>query len=126
MHSFIRVNGREYPAPNVGLGFTVTTAVGGGRNETGVLVGQRVGRDNYKIDNCVWHKMDARTWSSFLQEFERNFYSTVEFPDMVHNCWCTKIMYPGDRSAEPLYLDSETGLPTYFKNCKCNLIDTGK
>lgn len=125
MKPFIKINGRPYPAPDIGLGFTISTAVNAGANERNVVVGQRIGRDRYKIDNCVWFQMDAQTWASFLQEFERNFYAIVEFPDMVHNSWQTKTMYPGDRSAEPLFIGSD-GLPTVYKNCKCNLIDTGR
>lgn len=125
MKAIIKVNGREYPAPNRGLGFTTTTTVSAGRNESNVMVGQRVGRDQYKIDNLQWMFMDASTWASFLQEFERSFYATIEYPDMVHNCWQIKIMYPGDRSAEPFDQGSD-GLPTVYKNCKCNLIDTGR
>lgn len=125
MKAIIKVNGREYPAPNRGLGFTVSTTVTAGRNESNIMVGQRVGKDQQKIDNLQWMFMDAETWASFLQEFERSFYATVEYPDMVHNCWQTKVMYPGDRSAEPIELGAN-GLPTMYKNCKCNLIDTGR
>lgn len=124
MHAFIKINGREYPAPDRGLGFSVSTTVNAGRNELNIAVGQRVGKDLHKIDNCQWKFMDAQTWASFLQEFERSFYATVEYPDMVHNCWITKTMYPGDRSAEPVELDAN-GLPKLYRNCKCNLIDTG-
>lgn len=126
MKAFIRINGNEYPAPNIGLGFTITTTVDSGRNEQNVVVGQRIGRDQYKIDSCVWQFMTAEIWGKLLQEFEKNFFVTVEFPDMVHNTWQTKVMYPGDRSAEPYSIDEQTGLPTVYRNCKCNLIDTGR
>lgn len=126
MHPFIRINGREYPAPDRGLGFTVSTTVNSGRNERNTMIGQRVGRDLHKIDNVVWFRLEAQVWASLLQEFERDFCVTVEFPDMVHNCWQSKKMYPGDRSAQPLFIDKNTGLPTMYKNCKCNLIDTGE
>lgn len=126
VHPFIKINGREYPAPDRGLGFLVSTTVNSGRNEKNVMKGQRVGRDIHKIDNVVWYQLNADTWASLLQEFERDLCVTVEFPDMVHNCWQTKIMYPGDRSAQPLLIDERTGLPSIYKNCKCNLIDTGR
>lgn len=125
MQAFIKINGKEYPAPNIGLGFTVSTAVSSGFNENNVFQGQRVGRDRYKIDNVVWFRMDAKTWASLLQQFEKTFVVEVEFPDMVHNCWQKKKMYPGDRSAEPLYI-GDNGLPTMYKNCKVNLVDTGE
>ena len=125
LQAFIKINGKPYPAPNRGLGFTVSTAVNSARNENNVFQGQRVGRDVHKIDNVVWFQMDAMTWSNLLQEFEKSFVVEVEFPDMVHNCWQKKKMYPGDRSAEPLYVGSD-GLPTTYKNCKCNMVDTGE
>lgn len=126
MEAIIYINGHVYPAPNVGLGFTITTTVDAGRNANNVVVGQRVGRDNDKIDNLVWQFLEASTWSSILQEFETNFYAEIKFPDMVHNAWHTRVMYPGDRTAEPFTVDPETGLPTMYKNCKMNLVDTGR
>lgn len=102
----------------------VTTAVNAARNANNKVVGQKIGRDNYKIDNLEWPYLDAATWASMLQEFDRNFFSTVRFWDMVNNRWRTLTMYPGDRTADVFKLDEE-GKPVAYLNCKINIIDAG-
>ena len=101
-----------------------TTAVDAARNANNKVVGQKIGRDNYKIDNLEWPHLDADTWSSMLQEFDRNFFSTVEFWDVVNNKWRTLTMYCGDRTADVFKIDDE-GKPLEYINCKMNLIDAG-
>lgn len=122
--NFIRVNGRPFPAPKRYPNMVVTTAVDAARNANNKVVGQKIGRDNYKIDNLEWPYLDADTWSSMLQEFDKNYFSTVEFWDVVNNGWRTLIMYCGDRTADVFKLDS-TGKPIAYINCKMNLIDAG-
>lgn len=122
--NFIRVNGRPFPAPKRYPNMVVTTAVDAARNANNKVVGQKIGRDNYKIDNLEWPYLDADTWSSMLQEFDKNYFSTVEFWDVVNNGWRTLIMYCGDRTADVFKLDS-TGRPIAYINCKMNLIDAG-
>ncbi len=123
-NSFITVNGKAFPSPDVGLNFEVATLVNGGKNADGTFVGQKVGRDQYKVDNLQWFSLDAETWSSMLKEFS-NYFVIVKFPDMVNNAWATLLMYPGNRTAEPQEIDSDTGLPSKYKNCKVNIIDCG-
>lgn len=128
------VNGKSFPAPDKGLNFVVATAVNGKKNSKGEMVGQKVGRDQYKIDALQWKHLDASTWAAMLQEFD-NFFVTVRFPDMVHNDWVTLKMYPGDRSAtpnavEPNYLadgsiNPRAWLPKDYIDCKVNIIDCG-
>ena len=48
--SYIAINGYELPPPKRGVRPIVTTVVDAGRNANGAVVGQRVGRDQYKID----------------------------------------------------------------------------
>lgn len=102
------------------------TIVDSGRNANGVVVGQKVGRDQQKLNSLQWAYMDAETWSSLLQEFEDGFFVTVTYPDMVHNTWTTRKMYPGDRTAKPFHLDEDTGLPLDYLDCRVNLIDCGE
>lgn len=122
--SFIKINGTSYPSPSPNPVLTVTTAVNAGRNANNKVVGQKIGRDNYKIDNLKWNVLDRETWSSILKEFDSNFFSTVEFWDMVNNTWKTLTMYPGDRSAE-VYMTDKDGVPLYYINCQVNIIDAG-
>ena len=126
MQNFIRINGNEYPQPSRGLHVQVATIVDSARNANGVVVGQKIGRDQQKLDDLFWAYLPAAVWQSILQEFDKSFYVTVTYPDMVHGGWTTRKMYPGDRDATPLWLSKSTGLPTHYINCKVNLIDCGE
>ena len=122
---FITVNGIVFPFPKRGLTLLTATIVDAARNSNGVTVGQRVGRDQYKLDQMVWPALSAVQWSALLKAFNK-FYVTVRFPDMVNNNWKTLKMYPGDRTAEPYWIDENTGLPMLYINCKVNIIDCGE
>ena len=80
----ITINGREFPAPDVGGNLVVATNVSSGKNANGEFVGQKVGRDQYKFDALQWKFLDAATWSAMLQEFDK-FVVTARIPDMVNN-----------------------------------------
>lgn len=125
MAAIITINGKEFPAPQRGLEFIVSTNVNSGRNANGEVIGQVVGRNQNKANNLVWPFLDAQTWAEMLQEFD-DFFVIATIPDMVHNTWQTIKMYPGDRSAEPYWIDPVTKLPTHYINCKVNIIDCGE
>lgn len=125
MQNYITINGHAYPQPKRGLTNQVATIVDSARNTNGVMVGQKVGRDQVKIDSLEWAYLTATQWSAILKEF-KNFYVTVTYPDMVENTWVTKKMYPGDRSAQPFHINMTTGMPEDYINCKVNLIDVGE
>lgn len=120
----IYINGHPYKNYDIGPGLTVATNVSDGRNALGEFVGQRIGRDQDKIDGLVWTKLDADEWHAIMQEFEE-FVVVVKFPDMTKGGWKTERMYPGNRSATIAAEDQE-GLPTSYKNCKVNLVDCGE
>lgn len=119
----ITINGREFPAPDIGGRLIVSTNVNLGRNALGEFVGQKVGRDLNKFDSLQWKMLDAATWSAMLKEFDK-FVVIARIPDMANNNWTTIRMYPGDRSATPVEFDKD-GLPTVYKECKCNIVDCG-
>lgn len=120
----IYINGHKYPNYDRGPGLTIATNVNKGKNALEEFVGQRVGRDQDKIDGLQWSYLDAATWSSILKEFEE-FVVTVTFPDMKNNCWKTERMYPGNRTAK-VWEENAEGLPTMYKDCKVNLVDCGE
>lgn len=120
----IKINGKSFPRPDVGLNFEVATYVDGGKNANGEFIGQKIGRDQYKIDNLQWYMLSASEWSAMLKEFSK-FVVTVRFPDMVNNQMITLNMYPGNRTAVPMGEVDTNGLPLYYKNCKVNIIDCG-
>ena len=45
---------------------------------------------------------------------------------MQTNSLITLRMYIGDRSATPYFIDTDTDLPTHYKECKFNIIDVGE
>lgn len=122
--AYITVNGYEFPPPKRGVKPTVTTVVDAGRNANGSVVGQRVGRDQYKIDGLEWSWLTAEQWGQILSVLS-HFFVYVTFIDPVTNAPKTVKMYCGDRSAEPYWVD-ENGTPTHYRNCKVNLIDCGE
>lgn len=119
----ILINGKSFPAPDTGMKTVVTTNVSAGRNAFGEFIGDRVGRDLYKLDSLQWKFLSAETWSAILREFG-SFVVLARIPDMVNNTWLTIRMYPGDRTATPCEWGAD-GLPTRYKDCKVNLIDCG-
>jgi hypothetical protein len=124
MAAIITINGVEVPAPKRGLEIIVSTNVNSGRNANGEVIGQKVGRDIYKLNSLEWPWLTAQEWSTILQLFE-GFFAVVKFPDPVHNKMITLKCYPGDRSAKPYWIDSHTKMPTYYTECKVNIIDCG-
>ena len=122
--SYLAINGYELPSPKRGVRPMVATLVDSGRNANGSVVGQRVGRDQYKIDGLEWPWLTAGEWSQILRLLS-NFFVYVTFVDPVSNTKKTIRMYPGDRSAEPYWV-TDSGTPTHYRNCKVNLIDCGE
>ena len=124
-NTFITVNGSRYPYPDCESGMqTQTTLVNGGRNAQGVFIGQRIGRDQSKIE-LQWTIMEAQTWTSLLQQFERKFVSAVEYYDVAKGAVIVRNMYVSDRTTRPFRIDPATGIWLIAKDCKLNLIDTG-
>lgn len=49
--AYLAINGYELPPCKRGVSVVVTTVVDSGRDANGAVVGQRVGRDQYKMKN---------------------------------------------------------------------------
>ena len=122
--AYLAINGYELPPCKRGVKVTVTTVVNSGRDANGAVVGQRVGRDQYKIDGLEWAYLTAEQWEAILQAVS-NFFFYVTFNDPVTNSRKTVKMYCGDRTGEAYWVDG-SGKPTHYINCKVNLIDTGE
>lgn len=110
--AYISVNGYDFPPPKRGAKPTVSTMVDAGRNANGTVVGQRVGRDQYKLDTLEWPWLTAAEWSRMLTVLSA-FFVYVTFPDPVTMKKITIKMYPGDRTAEPYWIDSDGNPITY-------------
>ena len=123
---------RDYtilPHPDDGMEVLVATMSDAGRNANGVIVGQKIGRDIYKLNNLTWKHLEAAEWHAILSLFEPNYFVTVRFPDPLRvGRFVTRRMYPGDRTAQPRFRYDENGKveALFYKGCKVNLIDTGE
>lgn len=125
LNKFILINDQELPPCKRGVDIQVVTTVDSSRNANGVMVGQKIGRDQYKIDGLEWSWLKAGDWQTIL-ELMKDFFFYVTFTDPV-TCNRTKIeCYCGDRSAEPYWLRESDGKVKYYKDCKVNLVDTGR
>lgn len=123
MSSFLIVNRMEFPTPKRGFRTKVVTNVDGGVNALGSVVGQVIGRNQYKLDAMQWDCLSAETWEAMLQAVEP-FYIPVTFEDPQTRQRITITMYPGDRTGEPYFLDEDKKIKMY-RSCQFNLIDTG-
>lgn len=123
MSAFLNVNGLDFPPPRRGFQYIISTTVNAGRNANNAVIGQRVGRDLFKLDAMEWAGLDADTWKAMLQALEP-FYVPVTFEDYRTGQPITVTMYHGDITATPLWLDNNHKV-TQYENCKVNLIDAG-
>ena len=98
--AYLEINGYELPPSKRGVSVVVTTVVDAGRDANGAVVGQRVGRDQYKIDGLEWSWLTAEQWGRILEILSK-FYVYVTFNDPVTNDRKTIKMYCGDRTGEP-------------------------
>ena len=124
LSSFLVVNGVEFPCPRVGFSYIISTTVNAGRNANNAVIGQKIGRDLYKLNNLEWAMLDAETWKNMLAAIEP-FYVPVTFEDYRTGEPITITIYPGDREAKPIFADPQTQVVTKYENCKFNLIDCG-
>lgn len=122
--SYIIINGVPLPDPKRGARIITSTVVDAGRNANGVTVGQVVGNNLTKIDGFEIPWLSAEEWSEVLALFD-NFYVVMTYYDQRTNDKRSIRVYPGDRSAEPYWLD-ENGKPTFYNHCKVNFIATGE
>ena len=126
LSSFLNVNGYDFPPPRRGFSWTISTTVNAGRNANNAVIGDRVGRDLYKLDNMEWVGLTPKQREMMLKAIEP-FYVPVTFEDMKKPGHpITLIMYPGDRSGSPLFVDKLTHMVLQDETLKFNLIDTGR
>ena len=123
MSAFLIVNGVRFPTPKRGFKITVLTNVDSGANALGAVVGQVIGRNQYKLDSMQWEGLDAAVWERMLTALEP-FFIPVTFEDPQTRERRTITMYPGSRSGEPYWLDRDKKIKQY-RNCQLNLVDCG-
>lgn len=124
LSAFLNVNGYDFPCPRDGFNYIISTAVDNGRNANNAVVGQKVGRDIIKLNSMEWAGLEPKVWQAMLKAVEP-FFVSVTIEDYRTGKPMTVTMYPGDRTAEPLFADKKTHEVIKYRNCKFNLIDCG-
>ena len=119
--NFLIVNGVAFPMPLVGVEIIHSQTVDAGRNANNAVIGQKVGRKLWKLNNLQWAMVDPETWK-MMKDALADFYVPVTFTgdDNVRH---TITMYPSDTTGKPMYVEGMSY--TKFENCKFNLIDCG-
>lgn len=112
-----------YPDSDSGLQ-TIATAVNGAFNGLNQFVGQKVGRDRGKVE-LAWKVMDAALWRQILQCFDAHFVVNIQYYDMAAGLK-VRSFYVSDRSARPLNFMEDGMTWKTARDCKLNLIDTGR
>ena len=122
---FVRIGTILVPYPDYESGLqTTTTLVDGGRNQNGVFIGQRIGRDQSKIE-LQWTRMDIAMWTAILKAFDASLGLPVQDYDMAKGAVVGRKMYVNDRTAQPDGFLADGMSWAGARNCKLNLIDTG-
>lgn len=122
LSAFLNVNGYDFPCPRYGFQYIISTIVDSGRNVNGAVVGQKIGRDLFKLNNMQWVGLMPETRRMMLKALEP-FYVSVTFEDYRTGQPITITMYPGDRTGKPLFADKLTHMVTQDEVLSFNLID---
>ena len=122
--SFLNVNGYDYPCPRYGFQYMISTVVDTDRNGNGAVVGQKIGRDLYKLDGLQWVGLYPEQRRMILRSLEP-FFVPVTFEDFRTGKPVTITMYPGDRTGKPLFADKITHMVTRDELLSFHLIDCG-
>ena len=122
LSAFLNVNGYDFPCPRYGFQYIISTIVDSGRNVNGAVVGQKIGRDLFKLNNMQWVGLMPETRRMMLSALEP-FYVPVTFEDYRTGQPITITMYPGDRTGKPLFADKLTHMVTQDEVLSFNLID---
>ena len=120
-NNFLIINGVEMPIPAPGMSIDSAIGVNAGRNANNQVVGQVVGRRQWKINNLSWRGLSESQVNTILAAIEP-FYVPVTFRDPGGTVR-TVTMYPGDTSGKPLSI--KDCKYTLMEELKFNLIDAG-
>lgn len=111
------------PDTTSGLG-TIATLVNSGRNASGVVTAQKIGRDNDK-SSLKWNYLEKEVWEELVRFWDSNFFFNFTYYSPVAGAKITRKCYIGDRTWAPFNVD-QNGDPTAYKDCAANIVDTGE
>lgn len=119
--NFLIINGVQMPIPAPGMTIDSAIGVNAGRNADNQIVGQVVGRRQWKINNLSWNGLTEDQINTIMTALEP-FYVSVTFRDVTGTIR-THTMYPGDTSGKPLSLVNMKY--KLMESFSFNLIDCG-
>lgn len=122
--SYLQFNDQELPSVRKGITVSVNMVTSSARNANGVLVRQKIGRTQYKLENVEWPQLSPEEWESILEIINSGYFD-VTFLNPETNQPITIKMYCDEKTAVPYYVDGN-GRPAFYRNCKINLIDSGE
>ena len=122
--SYLKFNDQELPSVRKGITVSVNMVTSSARNANNVLVKQKIGRTQYKLENVEWAQLSPEQWEEIL-EIVNSGYFNVTFMDPASNLPITIKMFCENKSAVPYYVD-ENNRPAFYRNCKIDLIDSGE
>ena len=122
--SYLKINDHELPPVRKGITVSVNTVTSSARNANNVLVRQKIGRTQYTLDNVEWLQLSPEQWEDIL-EIISNDYFNVTFLNPETNLPITIKMHCEEKSAKPYYVDANDR-PSFYRNCKIKLIDSGE
>lgn len=113
------------PNPDVASGLgTISTLVNSGRNASGVVTAQKIGRDQDKVE-LKWNYLEKELWEQLVKFWDQNFFFNFTFYSPVVGSKITRKCYIGDRTYKPFNVD-QNGDPIAYEDCAANVIDTGE
>lgn len=119
--NFLIINNVRMPIPAPGMTIDSAIAVNAGRNALNQVVGQVVGRRQYKINNLTWRGLTESEIKTIMDALEP-FFVKVTFRDVTGEI-ITRTMYPGDTSGKPIAIRNMAY--TKMEDFHFNLIDAG-
>lgn len=102
---------------------TIATLVNAARNALGQMIGQKIGRDQTKVE-LKWAWMSVDDWSQILVFLNINFVFYVSYYDAKLKTRHIRQFYVGDRSAIPEDSDFN-GNVTSWIDLTLDIVDTG-
>jgi hypothetical protein len=101
----------------------ISTLVDSGRNSEGVVVAQKIGRDQGKTE-LKWSILTKNEWEAMVRFWHNNFFFNFTYYDDISGTKITRKFYVGDRSRRPLEI-TEQGIPVAYVDCSADVVDTG-
>lgn len=102
----------------------IATLVNSARNANAIVTAQKIGRDQEKTE-MSWNYLEKEEWEELLRFWDQNFFFEFTYYSRVDGRKITRKFYIGDRTDQPFQVD-ESGIPTAYRDCKANVIDTGE